>query len=62
MTDPKRPRKQRKSREPHQIADLVLNKETVADLTEGEVEHVKGGRILRTNVSQAATCAEAGCE
>jgi hypothetical protein len=43
MTDPKKPRKPRKSSDPIQIADLELNKETVTDLTEGEAERVKGG-------------------
>ena len=43
VTDPKKPRKQRKTKEPLQIADLELNKETVADLTEAQAERVKGG-------------------
>ncbi len=43
MSDPKKLRKQRKSREPLEIQDLELNKETVADLTAAEAEHVKGG-------------------
>jgi hypothetical protein len=43
MSDLKKPRKQRKSSGPLQIADLELNKETVADLTDAEAEHVKGG-------------------
>jgi hypothetical protein len=46
MSDAKKPRKQRKSKAPLQIADLELNKETVADLTEGEAEHVKGGMLV----------------
>jgi hypothetical protein len=45
MTAPKKPRKQRKSEEPLPIQDLNLSKETVADLTEGEAEHVKGGML-----------------
>ena len=43
MSDSKKPRKQRKSKEPLRITDLALNKETVADLTAAEAEHVKGG-------------------
>jgi hypothetical protein len=43
MSDAKKPRKQRKSKEPLQIQDLELNKETVADLTEAQAERVKGG-------------------
>jgi hypothetical protein len=43
MTDPKKSRKQKQSKEPLPIKDLELNKETVADLTEAEAEHVKGG-------------------
>jgi hypothetical protein len=46
MTDPKQPRKQRKSKEPLPIEDLELNKETVADLTEAQAEHVQGGRRM----------------
>ncbi len=45
MTNPKKPPKRRKSKQPLQIADLALSKETVADLTEGEAEHVKGGML-----------------
>ena len=43
MADPKKSQKQRKSNEPLQITDLKRNKETVADLTEAEAGHVKGG-------------------
>jgi hypothetical protein len=61
MTDPKKPRKQKKNREPLQIADLELNKETVADLTEGEAEHVKGGMFAvgtNTNCSNQRECCD----
>jgi hypothetical protein len=61
MTDPKKPRNQRKSKAPLEIQDLSLNKETVADLTEGEAEGVQGGRIKR-ETSIAISCAEQGCE
>jgi hypothetical protein len=43
MSDAKKPRKQRKSKEPLQIQDLELNKETVADLSDSQAERVKGG-------------------
>jgi hypothetical protein len=67
MSDAKKPRKQRKSREPLEIQDLELNKETVADLTEAQAERVKGG--LRadgdgencTRVWTGCSTKEAGC-
>jgi hypothetical protein len=43
MTVPKKPRKQRKSKAPLPIQDLELSKETMADLTAAQAEHVKGG-------------------
>jgi hypothetical protein len=61
MSDPtKPPKKAKKTKEQIQIEELDLNKETLADLTEGEAQHVKGG--LRRGVSVGgctSTCATA---
>ncbi len=63
MSDLKKPRKQKKSKEPVQIQDLELNKETVADLTEAQAKHVQGGlRLPETRTDDgSASCYVTGC-
>jgi hypothetical protein len=47
MTHPRKSQKQKKGKKPQQIADLTLNKETMANLTDADAEHVKGGLRVR---------------